>query len=124
MAISSSDSVWTVGATRIQVPVGATLAIFCQPQAAQVSWLLKYISGGTCEILTTGIGSSVANLFFGTTLPAATLAAFNGQGFLLGPLGAGSNWESIQIPGPAQFYLSSTGATSIVAALLFKGQGY
>jgi len=124
MSISSSDSVWTLGATRIQVPIGATLALFCQPQVAQISWLLKWISGGTCEILSTGIGSSNLNLNFGTTVPPATLASQSGQGFLLGPIGSGSDWESIAIPGPAAFYLSATGATAIVSAMLFKGQGY
>lgn len=123
--ISSFDAVWTLGATRIAVPVGATVAIFCQPVAGQVSWLLKYLSGGTCEILPTGIGQTLSPDFnYGTTSPLSTLVSQSGNGYLLGPIGiTGTSWESLSIPGPASFYLSSTGATSIIAALMMKSQG-
>jgi hypothetical protein len=125
MATTSFDSVFTLGATRIQVPVGATLALYCKPQEGQLGWQLKYLSGGTCEILPTGIGSSGFNLSFATTLSAASLAAFSGGGYLLGAVGStGPGFESLNISGPAAFYLSSTGATAIIAALLLKGQGY
>lgn len=117
--ITSFDSTWSLGATRLQVPTGATLALFIQPQQGQLGWQLKLLSGGTCEILPTGIGSSNLNLNFGTTSSAGTLANQSGQGYMLQPTP-----EVLKINGPASFYLSSTGATSVVAALLLKGQGY
>jgi hypothetical protein len=119
MATTSFDSCWSVGATRFQVPTGCTLALFIQPQQGQLGWQLKLLTGGTCEILPTGIGSSILGLNFSTTVPIGNLASLSTQGYMLQPTP-----EVLKIAGPASFYLSSTGATSVVAALLFKGQGY
>jgi hypothetical protein len=124
MSTTSFDSVFTVGATRLQVPVGATLALFCQPVQGQLGWYLKYISGGTCEILSTAVGFTNGT-YYGTTQPAGTLAIMSGNGYLLGGIGiTGAIFETVKLMGPAQFYLSSTGATSIVSLLMLKGQGY
>ena len=125
MAITSMDSVWSIGATRVQVAIGMTAATYLQPEAGQLGWRLKYISGGTCTILGCAIGSSILGLGFGTTQTQSALAGMSGSGYLLGgPLGNTGVIENFDIPGPASFYLASAGATSIVAVMVFKGQGY
>lgn len=118
MATTSFDSIWSVGATRVIVPVGPTLAVFMKPQADQQGWVLNFLSG-SAEILSTGIGSSNLNLNFGTTLAGGSLVAYSGSGYPLS-----SSNPPLEIRGPAMFYLSSLGATSIIACLQLKGQGY
>jgi hypothetical protein len=108
MSTSSYDSVFALGATRVIVPVGATLAVLMTPVAGQNSILLKYFSGGTCEI----IGCTL-----GQTLSAADLSSASGSGYLLG------SSEILQIDGPARYYLSSTGATTTLMLLIGKSQG-
>jgi hypothetical protein len=99
------------------VPVGGTLALFMQPQAGQISTMLKFFSGGTCEILPPGFTQTNVGVFLGTTLAAATLGAITGSGYCF------SAGEALTINGPAAYYLSSTGATSILHAIFSKGQG-
>lgn len=118
MTTTSFDSIWSLGASRIIVPVGPTLAVFMKPVQDQQGWVINFLSG-SCEILSTGIGSSNLGLNFGTTLSGGSLAAYSGSGYPLL-----NNDPPLQINGPAMFYLSSLGATSIVACLQLKGQGY
>ena len=118
MSTTSFDSVFTLGATMIKVPVGATAALLITPFAGQVNCLIKYSSGGTCEILPAGLTQIALNLFAPVAQPGQTLLALSGSGYLLG-----AN-EALSIPGPASFYLSSTGATSVLYAIFGKGQGY
>lgn len=101
MAISSNDSPVSVRTSRLAVPAGATNALLVDNFGFSgcVSTYLKYFSGGTCEIL--GVAS-------GVTYNAATLAALSGTGYLFGAL------EVVPLAGPVRFYLSSTGATSVV----------
>lgn len=120
MSTTSYDSIWSVGATQIVVPVGVTLAVFCTPQQGQQAWQFKCLAGGSCEILPTGIGTSNLNYFFGTTTNGGTLVALSGKGY---PLSISAPPETVALNGPASFYLSSLGVTSVVAALLFKGAG-
>lgn len=122
---SGNWGVYSFGATQVNVGIGATVATYLQPSAGQIGWMLKYISGGTCVILPCAIGSSQIGLNFNTTHTQAALAGMSGAGYLLGgPLGNTGVIENLVIPGPASFYLSSGGATSIVAVMAFKGQGY
>lgn len=99
------------------VPVGATLALFIQPIPGQLSVLMKYSSGGTCEILPAGLTQIAHNIFLPRSQAAATLAAISGSGY------AFSSGEAITVDGPVSFYLSSTGATSVIHAIFTKGQG-
>lgn len=117
MATSSYDSIFALGSTRIIVPVGSTLALFMQPFAGQISTVLKLTSGGTCEIFPAGQTQIGVGVFLGTTVAAATLSAWAGSGY------AFSASEVLTISGPVSYYLSSTGATSILHALFGKGQG-
>lgn len=107
--ISSNDSIKYVGTTRIPVAVGATLATLVDLNALPNTdlTLMKIISGGTCEI----IGCTQ-----GVTLAASDLASLSGTGY---PLASG---EPITLFGGARFYLSNTGATSVVALLAGKTQ--
>jgi hypothetical protein len=119
MATTSSDSVWTLGTTKIVIPPGATQAVLISPFAGQLSVTLKYSSGGTLEVLPAGLTTlGSPGCFLPIAQAAATLAALSGMGYLLG----GS--EVLSISGPASFYLSSLNATSIVYAIFTKGQGY
>lgn len=107
--ISSNDSIKYLGTTRIAVGVGATIAVLIDLNAvpnADFS-LMKIISGGTCEIL----GCSL-----GVTLLAADLALLSGTGY---PLALS---EPVTLYGGARFYLSGTGATSVVALITGKTQ--
>lgn len=116
MATTSQDSIWSLGSTRVVVPVGATLAVFMQPFPGQMVTQLKLMVGGTCEILPAGSTQVNIGFFIGTTQPAATLAALSGSGYMF------SAGEVLSLSGPAMFYLSSTGATSVLHALFGKGQ--
>lgn len=99
------------------VPVGATVALFMQPFPGQINSTFKFFSGGTCEILPAGLTQSAIGVYVGTTQPLGTLAAISGSGYCF------SAGEVLTISGPAAFYLSSTGATSVLHAMFGKGQG-
>lgn len=105
MATSSFDSVYSFGSTKIAVPVGATLALLITANAFQSAITLKYFSGGTLEL----IGCPQ-----GTTLTAQNLSDASGQHYLF------ATNETLNIGGPARFYLSSTSATTVVMALRGK----
>jgi len=119
-----ADSIFTLGITQVIVPVGPTLAVFCQPLLGQQTWAMKALLGSSCEILPPAIGSSNLNFFFGTTMAGATLAALSGKGWPLHPVGATMIPEIFEIEGPASFYISSLGTTSIIAMRIDKGAGY
>jgi len=93
MAGSSNQFTYSLGATLMAIPTGATATIVIPPKGSN-GYYLKYASGGSLAIVP-GIGSS------GTPL-----------GYLIGS-------ETINIDGPATFFLQSGGATA-VAAIAFK----
>lgn len=115
MATTSFDSVWSLGSTRIVI--GTNTGVYIQPFAGQIGVLLKMFSGGTCEILPAALGQSQIGFFQNTTQTAANLSLMSGFGYCF------SANEVLTIGGPASFYLSSTGATSILHAIFSKGQG-
>src|ERR1700731_232468 len=104
MSTSSSDSITTLGATRIIIAPGSTQALFMDMNALENNYLIKYYSGGTLEIFG-------ATGQMGSTLTAAQLATANQTGYLVGTS------EILSIGGPARFYLSATSATTIVHML-------
>lgn len=108
MSTSSNDSIFSLQTDRINVGLGATLAVLYDQTATQNSILLKYFSGGTLEI----IGVS-----FGVTLTAAQMATASGTGYVVGTT------EILSIDGPARFYLMSTGATTVVMSIRGKTPG-
>jgi len=89
------------GSTRIAVPPGGTLALFNNPPAGCQWQQLQYASGGSCEIVAFTSGS---------TIVGDTLGFWAGKGYLM-------TSTAMVIPGPARFYLSATGATSVVHAI-------
>lgn len=88
-----------IGATQLNVGTSAGFALEVSAPAYVNGWKLKYVSGGTLEIVNSG-----ASIAFGT-------------GYLVGTT------ELLEFNGPAKFYLKSTGATSVVHALMFKSAG-
>jgi hypothetical protein len=118
MATSSYDSIYNVSSTQIVIAVGATLAHFFQPQPGQNSSVVKFVTGGTLEILNAGqttMGS--LNLSLPVTQSAQTLANLSGRGYIM------TFGEALSFDGPASFYLSATGSTCIAHCVFGKGQG-
>lgn len=111
--MASSNDVFSVAGGRHNIGVGATVAAFFQPIEGQVSWLIKNLSGGTLEIF----GATMTVQGVGTTLPASDLVSLSGTGYLMGAA------ETLAIGGPACFYLSSLGATSVLTVLRGKTAG-
>lgn len=110
MSTSSSDSVHTLGVTRITIAPGSTQAVFIDINALENNFLFKYQSGGTLEIL--GATGSL-----GSTLTAGQLATANQTGYLMGTT------EVLSIGGPCRFYLSATSATTLVHMLRGRSAG-
>ena len=97
--------------------VGLSTPIFMSPQPGQLNTLLKFSSGGTCEILSPGQTQIGIGVFLGTTQANGVGMSLVGTGY------AFSAGEVITISGPASYYLVSSGATSILHAIYGKGQG-
>jgi hypothetical protein len=110
MATSSSDSVCTLGVTRMAIAPGSTQALFIDINATENNFLFKYQSGGTLEIL----GATGP---LGSTLTVAQLATANQTGYLVGTS------EVLSIGGACRFYLSATGATTLVHMLRGRSAG-
>ena len=117
---SSAEDIYSLFPARVTVPPGATQAVFVDVLAGQKAITIKYLSGGTLEILPATLGASFSagastvnqNFFFhGSTHTAAALALLNGTGYLMG-----TN-EILNISGPCRFYLSATGATTLLTTL-------
>lgn len=118
---SSSDDIFSLATSRVTVPVGATLAAFVDILPGEISCTVKYLSGGTLEILQCSTGASLVsggsqlfsapNFMSGSTQTVAMLAALSGTGYLMGTS------EVLNFDGAPRFYLSSTGATTIVTLI-------
>lgn len=103
---SSSDSIFGVETTRVNVGVGATIATLVDIVSGQNTTYFKFLSGGSCEI----IGVSA-----GVTLTAAQLATASGTCYPMTVVN-----EVISFDGPLRCYLSGYGATSVVAVIKGK----
>ena len=117
---SSAEDIYSVFPARVTVPPGSTQAIFVDVLSGQKAITIKYLSGGTLEILPATLGvsfvpgaSTINGTYFihGSTQTAAMLGALNGTGYLMG-----TN-EILNISGPCRFYLSATGATTLVTTI-------
>lgn len=106
--VSSNDDIFGVNPFRIFVPVGATAAYFMDSVAGEKAITIKYVSGGTLEIL------EAVN---GTTMSGTTLLAVSGTGYLMG------NSEVITFDGPTRMYLSCLGATTLLMSIRGKSAG-
>lgn len=115
MSVTSFDATWGVGATRIALNVET--ALWCQPVPGQLSTTLKFISGGSLEILASGYGQSNIGFFQATTLTAAGLTAATSTGYQF------SAAEVVKLGGPAYFYLNARGATCVAFQYFETGKG-
>lgn len=117
---SSSDSIYSVYPSRFYVGVGATIAVFMSVLPGEQAVTVKYMNGGTLEILPASLGmsftpgiSTYGSYAFsgGSTQSQQMLANLSGTGYLLGTT------EVLNIAGPCAFYLSATGATTLVSTI-------
>lgn len=124
----SYDDIRGLLTSRITVPVGATLAVFVDVISGERAFLMKYVSGGTLEILPASLGASLnyagftqsvgsPNFVTGSTQTPAMLAALSGTGYVM------TSQEVLSFDGPVRMYLSATGQTTIVHTIYGKGAG-
>lgn len=91
---------YQMGATVLTVATGAVPVAF-SPQQGQIGMRLKILSGGSSGVVfMQGAGSSLINV-----------------GYVLGAT------ETIDISGPAKFFLSAFGSTALVSQLISYGAG-
>lgn len=108
--MSSNQRSYALGATQLVVAPGATNALLVSPAPGEVSHGIKYISGGSLEILAPPL--SYDGYAPGSTWTGASLVALLGRGYLMGTS------EADNIDGPARYYLMATGATAIAHKLI------
>lgn len=101
-----------LSAGRINIGPGATLAVYMQQQAGEAASIIKYFSGGSCEIL----GAPPPAV--GQTWTGASLVNLAGTGYLLGTS------ESLALEGACRYYLMATGATATVMQLRGLSPGF
>lgn len=94
--MSGQRDVYVVGATRVSIGQSQIIRVTPPPGAAQTN--LKYISGGSLEIVQPALSGA-----------STSTAGGWGTGYLVGTS------EVVQMPGPATFYLSCgvAGATTV-----------
>lgn len=100
---------------KVTVAPGATLALLVEPIGGQLSYLLKYASGGSLELIQAPQGMSFGGA---TTWAGASLAALIGTGYLMGTT------EAVNLDGPVRYYLMATGATTICYSIRGLSQGF
>lgn len=108
---SSSDNIFSLAASNLNIVAGATNAVLVNAVAYQSSVLVKFISGGSLEIIQAGVPVSGESSAAAATLTPAQLATASGKGY---PVTVS---ESINISGPATFYLAAYGSTAVVGIL-------
>lgn len=122
-----------VNATRFYVGVGGTLAQFVDVVPGQIYTTVKYMNGGTLEILPALSGTSLLAAIVaggtqsptiafqpsaGTTQSLAQLGNLAGTGYLMGTT------EVFTFNGPARFYLSAQSATTLVCVTKHLSAGF
>lgn len=125
MAMWDGFQAQSLGATALIIVKGASNALFFQPVQGQVWFWLKWISGGSVEILPCGQSlaayASQCNTYY--ALPGATAAAIQGTGYQIDTTGA-TGPTTFQMYGQPYFMLCTNGATAIVHALFGKSAGF
>ena len=124
--VSSNDEIFTIVPSRVTIAPGATNAYFLDVFPGEKNLTIKYLSGGTLEILpcTLGVSLPVGNTQYGsgyftagTTQTAAMLISLSGSGYLMG------NTEVLTFDGSPRCYLSALGATTMVTIMKSCGNG-
>lgn len=122
----ASQLLYSISPSRVNVPPGATQAVFVDVQAGELFTLIKNVGNtGGIELLQCSSGASLPsggsqlyttpNFISGSTQTLAELVALSGTGYPLA-----SN-EVVTLNGPCRFYLNAPSATCTVA--LIKGLG-
>jgi len=125
MAMWDGFQAASLGSTSIAVPAGTTNALFIQPTPGQ-NWIwMKWISGGSCEILpcgTTFLPNQIGtNSYYAQTV--ANLNKLAGTGYQIDTTG-GTGPTTFQMYGTPYFMIGTQGATAIVHILFGKAAGY
>lgn len=102
--MARENDIHAFGTTTITLAATGTLLI--PEEAGQVSGTVKYLSGGSLEIVGVGVG---------ITYTGTSLSSLPGKGYLLGTS------EAFSYCGPARYYLVATGSTA--QCLLIRGYG-
>ena len=125
MAMWDGFQAASLGATALIIPAGTTNAIFFQPCQGQNWFWLKWISGGSCEILPCGSTAQPNQLQTMTyvALGAAGLNKIAGTGYQIDTTG-GTGPTTFQMYGAPYFMIGTQGATAIVHALFGKSSGF
>ena len=127
MAMWDGFAANSLGATSLIVPAGTTNAVFFQPVQGQNWFWMKWISGGSVEILSCGTtqapNGSVGQNNIYVALGAAGLNAIAGSGYQIDTTGA-TGPTTFQMYGQPYFMLGTKGATAIVHVLFGKSAGF
>lgn len=94
--MSREADICGLGSTVMIIAPGATNALLVIPPAGEVSSLIKYGAGGSMELVQSQAG---------VTLTGSSLVPLIGTGYLMGTT------ETVNIDGPARYYIVATGAT-------------
>lgn len=124
---SSSDDLFALFGARYTIGSTSANALFVDILPGQKSITVKYLSGGTLEILPASTGMSLVgggsqsfwspNFTSGSTQTLAMLQALSGTGYLMGTS------EVLNFDGAPRFYLSAIGATTFVTVIRACGAG-
>ncbi len=110
MATSSYDSTWGIRAETVNIPAGATLAVYYGQIARQNDIVVKPMGASNVVLIqATSVGS---------TMPGASIAAL----FAAGSYYALGSSEVMQLGGPASFYVAAIGATALVSVMRAMSQ--
>lgn len=107
---------------RLVVGSGGSFGLLVTPYQGEVASILKYFTGGSLEIVAAPPGPSLPNYpgstVVGGTWLGASLNALAGTGYMFGTS------ETLNITGPARYYLIATGATTTVMHFVGRSQGF
>jgi hypothetical protein len=99
MPFSGDQFVYGLAPTLIPVPVALTATAVIPPANCN-GWFLKQHSGGTLAVVNAASGLTAA------------------QGFILGAS------MTLEVTGPAAFFLNAGGATAVAAVMFKRSAGY
>lgn len=105
--MARENDIHAFGTTTITLAATGTLLI--PEEAGQVSGTVKYLSGGSLEIVGVGVG---------ITYTGTSLSSLPGKGYFL------DISETINFEGPVRYYLVATGSPAVLSVLKGLSSGY
>lgn len=106
---SSSDAVFGITTSILTIPIGATASVLVFPGPYVRGTLFKYISGGSISVFGVQNGMTLG----GTLLISGYSGAYT----------LGTN-EVLSFGGPAEFYVTATGATAFASLMQGLSQNF